>query len=87
MPKKTNIKGYYHDKINYRYTVQLKDTNFTNKLIKKSFVYRDEYLYTKLEAEWYANNLANYLLINREYKKKPLKEYLNEIIFVDKSWT
>ena len=26
------------------------------------------------------------LLKNREYKEKPLKEYLDEITFVDKSW-
>ena len=86
MPKVNNIKGYYNDKINYRYTVQLKD-KITNKIIKKSFCYRDDYLYTKEEAEKNANNLAKYLLEMRNKKIKPLKEYLNEIDFVDKSWT
>ena len=45
MPKVKNLKGYYHDVKNYRFTVQLKDTNFTNKIIKKSFCYKDDYLH------------------------------------------
>jgi len=87
MPKVKNLKGYYHDKINYRYTVQLKDNNFTNKTIKKSFCYKDDYLHTQLEAEWWANNLAEHLLQMRLTKEKPLKEYLNNIIFEDKRWS
>ena len=86
MPKKTNIKGYYNDKTNYSFTVAIKDLYFTKKVIKKTFVYRDDYLYTKEEAEENAIKLANHLLKNREYKEKPLKEYLDEITFVDKSW-
>ena len=85
MPKVNNIKGYYNDKINYRYTVQIKD-KLTNKLIKKSFCYRNDYLYTKSEAEENAIKLANHLLKMRNKKEKPLKEYLNEIDFVDKRW-
>lgn len=87
MPKKTNLKSYYHDKINYRYTVQIKDIYFSNKVVKKSFCYRDDYLHTKLEAEYYADKLANYLLEMRNKKEKQLKEYLDEIEFVDKRWT
>jgi hypothetical protein len=87
MPKVNNVKGYYNDKKNYRYTVQIKDTNFTNKIIKKSFCYRDDYLHTKTEAELNANNLAEYLLEMRNKKEKSLKEYLDKIDFVDKSWT
>ena len=87
MPKVKNIKGYFHDKTNYSFTVQLKDINFTNKIIKKSFVYRDDYLHTKTEAEWCANNLAEHLLKMRNKKEKPLKEYLDNIIFEDKRWS
>lgn len=84
MPIKIN--GYYNDKTNYRYTVSIRDKYFTNKIIRKSFCYRDNYCYTKLEAECYAIKLAKYLLEIREYKEKPLKEYLNDITFIDHSW-
>jgi hypothetical protein len=86
MPKVNNLKGYYDDKINYRFTVQIKD-KLTNKIIKKSFCYRDDYLNTKSEAEYNANNLAEYLLKMRNKKEKPLKEYLDKIDFIDNRWT
>ena len=86
MPKTNKIKGYFHDKTNYSYTVQLKDINFTKKIVKKSFVYRDDYLHTKTEAEFCANKLAEYLLNMRTKNDKSLKEYLDEIDFVDNSW-
>jgi len=86
MPKVKNIKGYYNDETNYRYTVQIKDTYFTNKMIKKSFVYRDNYLHTKQEAEENAIKLSKYLLNMRSKKNVSLKYYLNKIDFIDNSW-
>ena len=87
MPKVNNIKGYYHDKNNYRFTMSISDKYFTKKTLKKSFCYRDDYLHTQLEAEWCANNLAQHLLQMRLTKEKPLKEYLDNIIFEDKRWS
>tara|TARA_R110002072_G_scaffold2321_1_gene19353 strand:- start:4297 stop:4560 length:264 start_codon:yes stop_codon:yes gene_type:complete len=86
MPKVNNIKGYYNDKTNYRYTLAIRDTYFTNKIVNKSFCYRDDYLHTKLEAECYVSKLANYLLEMRDKKEAPLKTYLDKIEFVDNSW-
>lgn len=86
MPKVKNIKGYYEDVTNYRFTVSIKDAHFTNKIIKKSFCYKDDYLHTKLEAEYNADKLAKYLLDMRSKKEASLITYLNNIEFVDNSW-
>jgi hypothetical protein len=86
MPKVNNLKGYYCDKINYRYSVVINDKYFTKKLIKKSFVYRDDYLYTKTEAEYNAIKLATYLLKMREEKKQSLTIFFKKIHFKDNRW-
>ena len=87
MPKVKNIKGYYEDKINYRFSVSIKDTHFTKKFIKKSFCFKDDYLHTKLEAEYNADKLAKYLLDMRVKKDKSLITYLNNMEFADNSWS
>ena len=86
MPIKLNEKGYYNDSINYRFTISIRDKYFTNKIIRRSFPYRDNYCYTKLEAEYNAIKLSKYLLEVRKYKEKALIEYLNDIKFVDHRW-
>jgi hypothetical protein len=87
MPKIKNIKGFYEDKINYRFTVSLKDKHFTNKIIKKSFCYKDDYLHTKIQAEYYADKLAKYLLEMRSNNEAPLITYLNKIEVIDNRWS
>jgi len=84
---KFDPKCYYNDTGNFQFVVQIKDKFFTNKIVKKSFCYRDSYLYTREEAEEHAINCAKHLKIARELRCKPLKEYLNKMTFVDRSWT
>lgn len=63
---------YYNDKLNSAYVVQIRDKYFTNRMIKKSFNYRDNYFYTEEEARQLAANLASYLKTYRELRIGPL---------------
>jgi len=65
---------YYDDKINQQWVVQIIDLYFTKKTIKKTFSYKDDFYYTKQEAEKHAKNLAKYLSEYRELKIGPLNQ-------------
>ena len=83
--KINNIIGYYDDKTNYRFVVSIRDKYFTKTIVKKYFVYRDDYLYTKEQAEENSKILATYLLEMQKKQEYPLKTYLNNMIFENNS--
>lgn len=84
--KKKGCKYYYNDKINNCYVSQVKDIYMGGDIVKKSFCYKDNYMYSKEEAELNAKTLSEYLILKREEKLKPLKYYLNDIKFENHMW-
>lgn len=67
-------KYYYDDKRHHQFVVQIKDVYFTGKMIKKGFCYKDDYIFTREEAEKNAKSLAEYLYSYRELKIGPLNQ-------------